>query len=303
MDRWRWTRSLATLLVGVLMAACGTASEGTPSASRPSHAQVDTGSSPLEPEGLEAPPPVTIRYGDKAAELHAWTYCYGNGCADGAPPEDPIDVGSPDEVVIEFPLDDWSFGATFTPSNDRCGRNIDARAESLGDGRFVLHPAGYADSYDVTLFGRGDGDLFVTFRWTTPTDGPLPVPKARLAVLADHDGRLDSYGVELEITNLERDPKKASATITVEAANGRSVSFDAKRSRTRCWPEGTLYWDGPDDEGLAVAALGECPCTYLVELELDGEHYRARAEWPRDEIKGNEPSARLDFVPPLPALE
>jgi hypothetical protein len=31
---------------------------------------------------------------------------------------------------------------------------------------------GATDTYDVTLFGKGDGDLVVTFRWTTPRDGP-----------------------------------------------------------------------------------------------------------------------------------
>jgi hypothetical protein len=85
--------------------------------------------------------------------------------------------------------------------------------EATGGEEFVLRPAGFASTYDVTLFGRGNGDLFVTFRWTTPTDGPLPVPEARLAVLAGHDGRVDSYGVELEVINLARTPKRASATI------------------------------------------------------------------------------------------
>ena len=256
----------------------------------------------MEPGELEAPPPVTIRYLDRSSELHAWTYCYGNGCADGAPPENLVDVGNPDEVIVEFPLEGWTFDATFTPSGDRCGRNIEGRVAPLDDGRFAVQPAGYADTYDVTLMGRGDGDLFVSYRWTTPTDGPLPDPRARLAVLADHDGELDSYGIELMLTNLRADPKTATATITVASSDGRSLTFDATRSRTRCLPEGTVYWDGPDDQGLAAAALGDCPCTYEVEVELDGERYVARAQWPRDEIKGNEPSARLDFVPSLPGL-
>jgi len=40
------------------------------------------------------------------------------------------------------------------------------------DEGFVLKPIGAADTYDVTLFGKGDGDLEVTFRSTTPGDGP-----------------------------------------------------------------------------------------------------------------------------------
>ena len=35
----------------------------------------------------------------------------------------------------------------------------------------MLNPVGHADTYDVTLAGQGDGDLVVTFRWTTPRHG------------------------------------------------------------------------------------------------------------------------------------
>ncbi|MDQ3939848.1 MAG: hypothetical protein M3238_00665 [Actinomycetota bacterium] len=257
---------------------------------------------PLEPGDLEAPPPVTVRFFDESIELHAWTYCYGNGCADGAPPRHPFDVGDPEHVFVEFPLSGWSFNASFKPAGERCGRVQQVPLEPRGDNEFVLRPAGYADTYDVTLFGRGDGDLFTTFRWTTPTDGPLANPKARLAVLADHDGMIDSYGVELELTNLARTPRRATATITVQARDGDRLRFRAKRSATRCLPEGTVYWDGPDRKGMAAAGLGEGPFIYRVELRLDGVRYVATATWPDDEIRGNEPSVRLDFTPKLPAL-
>jgi hypothetical protein len=98
-----------------------------------------------------------------------------------------------------------------------------------GDGSFVLRPIGHADTYDVTLFGQGNGDLFVTFRWTTPIDGPLPEPEARLAVLADHDGQTGSYGVELEVSNLASTAEEAQATITVRAETGEEITF-------RCHP-------------------------------------------------------------------
>jgi hypothetical protein len=255
------------------------------------------------PDSLEAPPPVTIHFDGKSAELEAWTFCYGNGCADGAPPEDLVDVASPDEVIVEFPLDGWRFDATFTPSGEKCGRNINTSAEPLDDGRFVLRPVGHAGTYDVTLFGRGDGDLFVTFRWTTPSDGPLPKPEARLAVLAGHDGEADSYGIELALENLARTPSDAEATITVTASGGESLTFAAEQATGGCWPEGTVYWDDPDDRGLAAAKLGEAPFTYEVEVVLDGKAYRAQAVWPDDMIKGNEPSVSLDFSPALPAMQ
>jgi hypothetical protein len=171
-----------------------------------------------------------------------------------------------------------------------------------GDGSFVLRPIGHADTYDVTLFGQGQGDLVVTFRWTTPIDGPLPEPEARLAVLAENDGHVDSYGIELEVSNLASTPEEAQATITVRSETGEELTFAATRGKSRCWREGTVYWDGPDKRGLDAAGLGEGPFAYEVELVLDGARYVATASWPADVIVGNEPSVALEFTPDLPAV-
>jgi hypothetical protein len=262
-----------------------------------------TPTEPVVPTDSDAPPPVTVHFFDQSVSLRAWTYCYGNLCADGSPPAAPADVGSPKEVLVEFPLPGWSFTASFQPAGKPCGRIQETSLEPAGDGRLVLRPVGRAGTYDVTLFGRGDGDLFTTFRWTTPGDGPLPEPEARLAVLADHDGGVDSYGVELELTNLARTPKQASARITVQAVDGSEVTFDATRSSMGCFHEGTVYWDGPDAQGLAAAELDEGPFTYRVEVVLDGSRHVAEATWPADEIPGNEPSVDLEFTPGLPSLE
>jgi hypothetical protein len=93
-------------------------------------------------------------------------------CADYLPPTDPPHIGDPDTVMVEFPLSGWSFIATFAPSDENCVRAQRVQLDASGLGLFVLKPVGQADTYDVTLFGRGDGDLVVTFRWTTPQDGP-----------------------------------------------------------------------------------------------------------------------------------
>ena len=302
-------RVAAVLAVaGLLLGACGRAPEspsgvGSGRATQPSPAEEkDAPSDPTLPE-FEQPPPVVVRYSGESIELSAWTYCYDAACVDGIVPENPPDVGSPDEIVVEFPLPEWSFTASFRPAGDECGRVQDVPLDQTGEGEFVLRPAGYAGAYDVTLFGRGAGDLFVTFRWTTPADGPRPTPEARLAVLADHDGRVDSYGVELEVVNLAETPKSASAEITVTAEDGGSVTFSAAAEKRGCWPpDGTLYWDGPDRKGLEAAALGDGPFTYEVVLLLDGTRHEAVARWPADEIAGNEPSVGLDFSPSLPAL-
>ena len=314
----RHASNVVALIAAVLLAACTSAESGEPRADRqdPPASSSATSSTPApatssnpsaKPRGsrggIHAPPPVTIRYFDESIELHAWTYCYRNGCVDAAPPDNPYDMGSPEEIGVEFAPPGWSFKALFTPAGEKCGRIQTVPLQPVGDGEFVLRPAGFAGTYDVTLFGRGGGgDLFVTFRWTTPNDGPLPEPRARLAVLAGGDGEVDSYGVELEVAHLAQTPRKATATVQVEAEGGRSLTFTAKRSHLGCFPEGTVYWDGPDDKGLAAAELGEGPFTYEVKLTLDGERYFATATWPKDEIRGNAPSVRLEFSPALPGL-
>lgn len=293
-------------MLAIFMGACGdtaTMATGAPTQS-PSVVETEPEEDPHEgPDVPGAPPPVTVSSNETSIELDAWTYCYDTGCVDGAPPRKLPDLGSREEVTVEFPLDGWRFSAFLEPPGDECGREFRTSLEEVDDGTFLLRPVGYAGTYDVTLMGRGGGDLFVTFTWTTPHDGPLPEPKARLAIVADHDGEPDSYGVELELKDLAATPKQAQATITVTAADGDALTFEAQRDpRQGCRPDGMVYWDRPDDEGLQAAALGDAPFTYEVELTLDGERYRATAVWPDDQIEGNEPSVRLEFSPPLPAL-
>ena len=299
--RARWAAlAVAGLL---LLAACGEASPDQQVGAGPERTTTTAPSiEPTAPPELDKPPPVTVGFFDESVALQAWSYCYRTVCANGSPPTEPPDVGNPGEVVVEFPLAGWSFTAFFQPAANECGRIQEVPLEAAGDGRFVLQPAGHAGAYDVTLFGRGGGSLSTTFRWTTPIDGALPTPQARLAVVSGDDGQPDSYGVELEVTNLARTPKHASARITVQAANGEAVTFNAERDDARCQREGTVYWDGPDEKGLAAADLGEAPFAYRVELVLDGARYVATATWPADEIVGNEPSVALHFTPNLPGL-
>ena len=302
------TRLVAVLLALVsVLAACGAdddvATGDDPTTTTTSGSTTSTTEDGAPPESdIEAPPPVTVRGEDGPIELRAWTYCFGNGCADGTAPENPPDVGGVAEVVAEFPLDGWEFSATFRPAGDPCGREQTVALEERDDGAFVLAPAGRAGAYDVLLFGRGQGDLATSFRWTTTVDGPLPVPEARLAVLADHDGAVDSYGVELGVDNLAATPAEVLATVTVTAADGASLTFDATPATAGCRPEGSLYFDGPDEQGLAAAGLGPRPFTYDVVLTLDGARHVAHAAWPDDQIPDNQPSVALVFDPPLPSL-
>jgi hypothetical protein len=122
--------------------------------------------------GRDEPPPVTIRFGDQSLELTAWAYCFEDVCVDDLPPAAPPRIGDPGMVVVEFPLPEWSFRATFVPADKSCERAQRVQLDTIGLGLFALKPVGHADTYDVTLFGHGDGDLVVTFRWKTPRDGP-----------------------------------------------------------------------------------------------------------------------------------
>ena len=256
---------------------------------------------PTNAPGDERPPPVRVSAGDRSIELDPFTYCYRTGCADGMPPDPLPDIGAAAELRVDFGLPAWTFTASFRPSDRECGREETIDLAPTGDGSHVLRPAGPAGTYDVMLFGRGDGDAAYSFRWTTTVAGPVAEPTARLAVLADHDGRVDSYGVELFLSQLATTPAQAEATITVRAPNGREHTFAAPGRLQDLCTEGTLYWTGGMEDGLAAAALADAgPFTYEVVVTLDGVEHRATARWPDDQIPGNEPSVALHFTPALP---
>jgi len=285
--------------VMLAVAGCGTASttEATP---RGSGTSVDA-PEPRDRSELEAPPPVRIIFGTGSLELRPYTFCYRAGCADGMSPANPPDIGRVPVVRVEFPLEDWRFEASFQAAGDEHARVRTARLQRQEDGSFLLRPVGPPETYDVTLVGRGGGDLSTKFRWSTPSAGPLERPAATLAVLADHDGDVDSYGIEMVVTNLDRTPKEADATVTVAAANGKSLTFAPDRANVGRLPQGTVSWNGPDAQGAAAVKLGPPPFTYTVILTLDGTRHTATAHWPDDVIEGNEPSVALNFSPALPA--
>jgi hypothetical protein len=214
-------------------------------------------------------------------------------------------VGSSPTVRIWVVPTDWTLSATLRRAGTQCGRNQSAPPTRVADGEFTLSPVGPAASYDVDLFatsaGSG-GDMATTFRWTTPIDGPMPEPEARVSVLAGHDGQTDSYGVELQLVNLAKTPKKASATITVIPAQGeRTVIRPPLVPTSECNPPGSVRFEAPDEVGR-TAAVGTSPFRYEVRLRLDGKSHRAVATWPDDEDPDYAPFVPLVFDPPLPAL-
>ena len=284
------------------VAACGGAQAGLPPGSGPLESPhvTTTGGPVMSGTGLTGPPPFRLRYDGQELVLRPHTWCYDSGCVDGASADSPS-VGSPTAIRVRVPVEDWDLVATFTPVGQRCGRQQTVKPTEVY-GWHLLDPAGRSGLYNVDLFAQGGGDMVARFRWATPTDGAPPIPKATLALIAEHDGAADSYGVELTLENLADTPHSVRARITVAAANGRSLTFDARQAEGPCSPEGTVYFDGPDAKGRAAAALGDLPFHYTVVVMIDGTTYRSSADYPADEIRGNEPSVALEFTPALPAL-
>ena len=295
------TACLVGLVLAVVTGGCGTAPGGTSGVDAPPPAT--QGAEQVVPDIAEGVPQVSVRGADEAVDLRPWTFCWTSGCADGAPPDDLADLGAPPELVVTFPEPGWSFEAIFSPADQPCGRRQVVPVERIGEQEHLVRPAGPAGVYDVDLFGRGpEGDVVVTARWSTPVDGPMPVPTASVAVLAEHDGLVDSYGVELLLDDLAETPEQVAATVTVTSSEGAAVSFEATRMAGECQEEGWVLFDGPDEPGAEAAALGTPPFTYDVDLTIDGQSHAATATWPDDVLPDYAPSVSLDFDPPLPAL-
>lgn len=235
---------------------------------------------------------------------------HGGSCSDGQPPVDPPDVGPAEQVTVSLPEPGWTFDATFRPADQRCGRQqqVDLDAVPGGDGTSgaTISPVGPAGVYDVDLSGRGSrgNDVNVTFRWTTPVDGPPPVPEASIAVLDERGGQVEGYGISLAVGGLAAAPREASAHVTVTSSQGASLELDPAAEIGSCSSEGSAWFSGTYEQAQQAAALGSAPFTYDVVLALDGVEHRASATWPRDERSSPDesPDTPLRFTPPLPSV-
>jgi hypothetical protein len=261
----------------------------------------------VEWDGEGFAPPVTLDLDGQRVDLQPWTACYGNGCYDGFARKPYADVGQRDTVPFSFPDRGWTFTASFrSGEHDECPRTITVPVRKTSDRTFEVTPAGPAGSWIVDLAGarEGGGDVHTTFSWTTTTDGPLPGPATGSAgVLADHDGELDSYGVEIYVQDLAEAPQDATATVTVTSARGESVTLSPRLARGGCRGSGQLWFRASDDQGRRATQLGAGPFTYDVALTLDGTTYHGLGTWPDDETADIAPHIPLTWTPALPAYE
>lgn len=286
---------LATL-TAFTMGGCTAAPEPPGGAPTPT-ATVEAG--PAHSDEVRQTGPFVIRH--EATELRLWphTFCFAGGCADGYD-ADPPSVGTASELLVRF--DETGFESLVVEQfsdDDYCAsRTMNAAVTDLGDGWWRVAPVGPAGEYRVMLFVQGSaGDAAGDVRWTIPRDLPLPAPSASLTVIADHDGRPDSYGIELSVQNLEDTPAEASATITVTAANGKAHTFDA-RPAEECAGIGALRFTASETEGRAAAALGDFPFAYRVELTIDGVTHVGTGTYP-DDAPPQELAVPLIFDAPL----
>ena len=251
------------------------------------------------------PPTLTVQGAGAPVDLRPWSYCWGHACADGAPPQSLPSVGAADRVRVAGSEIGLGFSAQFAASKDDCARVQHVFLGTMGKD-FSLWPAGPAGTYDVQLHVEGaqGHSASYSFQWTTTRDGVWPVPAASTSVLADNDGTITSYGVNLSVENLALTPRRASATIEVTSAEGLKTTIQLRRAQAgeRCEPTGSIRFEAPETEAQPAIASGSAPFRYQVLLVLDGRNYRAAASWPDDQIPDYHPYVKLQFRPELPAL-
>lgn len=305
-------RAVVVFLSSWLLAACGPGTvvdDPGPSSGPGTGYQVDV----VSPD-FDDPPPVVVRLPDGSThDLEPWSWCLDGGCADGVWPDDPFSVGAPEWVDVTFGVPDWSFEATFTtprtlaapPAETRSWRSVAGKVESIGSHTFRVRPAGPSGEWHVDLFGRGPegGDVIVTFAWRTPVTGDLPdAATGRLSVLAEDDDRLTSYGVELELRDLDVTPTRATARVEVISEDGDRVVLDLG-APGRPHGAGTASWRAGERMGERAVALDGERFTYRVVVVLDGSTHVSTATWPDDTNDEIVPAVPLDFTPPLPVYD
>lgn len=307
-------RSIAVVLALVGPVACSGSGTGTADPPRvPGTAVARAGPADAPPIRTDGDvPTVAVRSARRVLQLRPFTYCLGSRCVDGFL-RHPESVGRSGAVAVRT-LPHATVQVSMTRGSHprpapgqavigRCGRTFSATVVADAQGRAMLRPLGSVGDYAVDLFVNpaDGGDLMVGFDWTTTRAGPSNRPRAQADVLADHDGRTESYGVDLSASDLAATPQEAAAEIAVTAADGARRVIPLTRTEDPC-VEGSVRFTAPTSEGLAAAALGGPPFAYDVVMTLDGVRYTAHAVWPRDADAGCEPCVPLRFAPPLPRL-
>lgn len=308
----------------MLLAAGACGEDVEPAAPAPAAAQEPTTTTvapaaPTPPTFVPAPstprPALMLRAGGIETPAAIWSSCWNSGdrstCADGRPPADPPDIGSPPDIEVIFDTPGWQFSATAVPTGQACGgrqQTMDLRV--IGPTTHRLLPIGKAGDYTITLNGRSTeaatnkGDVVTTFRWRTTRDGPNQAPSATMSLMATPPAAKVAMGAELSAAalGLSTNAGTVEASAVVTTSTGATLAVDFLPTDIDCVPDGSLFLRSPADDGKAIAALGPAPYRYAVTLVLNGVMHRGTGTWPQDEIHDCSPCTRLRWDPPLPAL-
>ena len=314
-------RVIAVVASCLLLSACGSEPPAEPRAETHPHAGATTLRADQQAATVLAPytekDAPDFSWGDKlfhflderghVVDAAPWTACLAHGCWDGAPglAGELPKVGAPDALYFSFDYPGWSFrDVSFNPIEEKCrARVITVEATQVSDGVYRIDPAGSPGRWRIDVFGRGpEGDAVTSVVWDTTAAGTKGERASGVAsVLAGHDGRLDSYGVELSLTRLDRAYDDATASVTVTSRSGRSVTIRPHGPSRDCGRVGELFLTAPEDQGRRATRLGAGPYTYTAKVRLGDTTYVGTGTYPDDLIKGNEPNIRLTWDPPLPS--
>ena len=308
-------------LIAVLLAAgaCGQlqpVAQESPPTTAPAPTTAPDPRIPIQSASPSRPPAIVVRAGGTELALAAWTSCWSSGhmtgCADGRPPTNPPDIGSPPDVEVFFDAPGWRFRATTAPSDDTCGgRQQSADLAPTGATTHRLLPIGTAGDYTITLRGSSTeaatnkGDVVTTFRWHTPRNGPTEPPSATMSLLATPAQARVSLGAELSVMALgvSTSTAEVSATAVITTAIGSAMTVEFHPAPgLECVPDGSLYLKSDGEDGRRLVTLGPPPYRYDVTLTIAGKTYRGAGTWPADEIHDCRPCTPLRWDPPLPAL-
>lgn len=299
-------------ICALLLAGCGTA---TGPAATPDPRQETE--APL-PDGLERPPDLRVKAADGWVDVSPHTWCWGNGCVDGVPPDPLPDLGTADApLLLEVPAG-WQVLHSWSPVGTDCGPQLRGTTVTGAGAPVELEPLGAAGEWQLDVMVRPPegGDVVAAMGLTTSQDHPLPEPELRLTSFFDHDGTVVQYG-PLELAGsylppalLDAGPDGTKAVLTVRSADGRTSTIDlhpATRPDDACQePSTVLLRERGRGQGSSEHAveddLGEPPYQLTLELHLAGASYTGTATWP-DDVDEEDSTIRPEMTPKLPRPE
>lgn len=303
-------RTAAVLVLAT--AACGQSSSVPAPDGEPS-----TDAQSAKPTGLTGPPPLVLQRPEGDVDLPAYAWCFFDtgvgGCADGPEPANPPQTSATDPLAFAFPLDGWSFTASFRRPGPylECERVIETDLVAEGDGTFVVAAPVPAGDWQVQVSGSGDanagGSLATAFRWTTSEDVMTTSPaRGEVTFLGppsasrEHDVPHEAYGPTLALSGLAGDPGEVTGALVLSGA-GSERRYLLDVTGDDCPDDGTIAMISEHPNKLIdLPDLGDPPYGYEVLLTLDGRQHVGTGRWPDDLAPAMSNQLRLAWSPPLP---